>query len=213
MTGNPSTHYMVTILWHERLAMRRRKSRHTTAGAKGELKGSQQRSSWEWLWCSTVLHHCLANCQSEPQNNWRNTLEPQYFFFFLGWNGTYYKMFKEILHSPLSIAVGEAGQEGCTSWPVTEASCRHSWSTYRKGSQQVGNTHCNSLVSGTRAQHKHFCTLQCSLLPASPYSLGASPLTPVLQSKSSPFPTGVSLQQLPSTHKPSCCLQYSPYSP
>lgn len=131
--------------------------------------------------CSTVLNHCLVNCQSEPQNNWRNILEPQsfYLFIYLGCNGTSYKMFTEILHSPLSAAVGEAGQEGCASWPVTEASCRHSWSTYRKGSQQVGNTHCTSLVSGTRAQHKYFCTPQCSLLP---YFLGASPLTPVLQS-------------------------------
>lgn len=28
---------------------------------------------------------------------------------------------------------------------MTEASCRHFWTTYRKGRQQVGNTHCTSL--------------------------------------------------------------------
>lgn len=48
---------------------------------------------------------------------------------------------------------------------MIEASCRHSWSSYRKASQQVGNTHCTSLVSGARMKYTYFCTVEFSLLP------------------------------------------------
>lgn len=54
-------------------------------------------------------------------------------------------------------------------WPVTEASCRHFWTMYRKGRQQAGNTHCTSLLSGTRMKYT-FYTVEFFWLPASPAS-------------------------------------------
>lgn len=56
---------------------------------------------------------------------------------------------------------------------MIEASWRHYWSLYRKASQQVGNTHCTSLVSGTRMKHTYFCTVSslCFLSAPAPVAI------------------------------------------
>lgn len=64
---------------------------------------------------------------------------------------------------------------------MTEASCRHCWCLYRKTSQQVGNTHCTSLVSGTRMKytfsHCGVLSVSCLLL----FQWGSTLTKPLLQ--------------------------------